>query len=322
MYNIGIQFTAKAKMDFYDLGVPPDPGPTQILIRTHYSGITNGTERHALMGDFGYGGGYPGRHGYQNVGVIEKIGSQVKSFSEGDTVFFGHYVGHRGWNIVEVGSGFQDSHLCLKIPGDIGSEYCALLGVAGVGMRHIRRIKIYPAQKVWVAGLGPIGQFAAQSARAFGAYVTVTDVNQKRLDIAKELGAHKAINISDPSSMEMLKQGGPYNCIVDACGVQSLFSDIHKNRLIAPHGVIGALAVRGETTFQWGMLHILEGSIEVSCHFSLDDLNVIMHFLKLGIIKIKPLVSHRVPITEAPNIYEIMANRPSELLGVIFNWRV
>ncbi|MDQ1327067.1 MAG: Zinc-binding alcohol dehydrogenase, partial [Candidatus Poribacteria bacterium] len=62
MHNIGIHFVAKGQMEFYDLGEPTDPSPTQILIRTQYSGITNGTERHALMGDFGYGGGYPGRH--------------------------------------------------------------------------------------------------------------------------------------------------------------------------------------------------------------------------------------------------------------------
>jgi len=320
MHNIGIEFTACGQMGFYDLGDPPDPSPTQILIRTHYSGITNGTERHALMADFGYGGSYPGRHGYQHVGIVEAVGSQVRAFREGDVVFYGQYVGHRGWHIVEIGSANQ-THLCLKLPDNVDHELCALLGVAGVGMRHIRRIRVAPAQNVWVAGLGPIGQFSAQSARAFGAYVTVTDVVQHRLDVAKELGAHRVINVSDPSGIELLKQDGPYNCIVDACGSLSLLMDIHRNRLLAYRGVIGLIAVRGETTFQWGMLHTLEGSFEVSCHFSLDDLNVIMHFLKLGIIRIEPLVTHRVSITEAPRIYEIMCDQPRELLGVIFNWK-
>jgi len=325
MHNTGIEFTARGEMGFYDLGPAPDPGPTQILIRTHYSGITNGTERHALMGDFGYGGGYPGRHGYQHVGVVEAAGNQVKAFSEGDILFFGHYVGHRGWHVVDVGAGdpasYHLSHLCLKLPDDVEHEFCALFGVAGVGMRHVRRIHVAPAQNVWVAGVGPIGQFAAQAARAFGAYVTVTDINQRRLDVAKELGAHRAINVSDASGNELLKRGGPYNCIIDACGAASLFADIHNNRLLAPRGVIGALAVRAETTFHWGMLHGLEGSIEVSCHFSLEDLGIILHFLRLGTIRIEPLVTHRVPITDAPRIYETMRDRPADLLGVIFDWK-
>jgi len=319
MRNIGIQFVAKGQMNFYELGEPPDPNPTQILIRTHYSGITNGTERHALMGDFGYGGGYPGRHGYQHIGVVEKSGSQVKAFTEGDMVFFGHYVGHKGWHIVDGLS--PDASLCLKLPPDVDNEDCALLGVTGVGMRHVRRIRVSPAQNVLVIGLGPIGQGAAQSARAFGAYVTVLDLDQRRLDVAKELGAHRGINASNPSAMEQLKKGGPYNCIIDASGATSVINDIHKNGLLAYRGAIGLLAVRGETTFPWGMLHGLEGSFEVSCHFSLDDLCVIMHFMKLGVMNIKPMVTHRVPITDAPRIYGIMRDQPRELLGVIFNWK-
>jgi 2-desacetyl-2-hydroxyethyl bacteriochlorophyllide A dehydrogenase len=324
MHNIGIEFTARGEMGFYGLGTPPAPEPTQILIRTYYSGITNGTERHALMGDFGYGGGYPGRHGYQHVGIIEAVGSDVKAFSEGDMVFFGHYVGHRGWHIVAVGAGdptsYNQSHLCLKLPDEVDHQVCALLGVTGVGMRHIRRIGVKPAQNVWVAGLGPIGQGAAQSARAFGAHVTVTDLNPKRLEVARELGAHRAINVSDPDSMELLKQGRPYDRIVDACGTASLFEDIRKNGLLAYRGAIGAVAVRGEITFQWGMLHGLEGSIEVSCHFSLDDLRVILHFMKLNVMKLEPLVSHRIPIKESPSIYKTMRDNPGELLGVIFDW--
>ena len=50
----------------------------------------------------------------------------------------------------------------------------------------------YPAQisgdKVWVAGQGPIGHFAAQAARCVGAHVTVTDVIEKRLEAAEARG--------------------------------------------------------------------------------------------------------------------------------------
>jgi 2-desacetyl-2-hydroxyethyl bacteriochlorophyllide A dehydrogenase len=319
MHNIGIQFAAKGQMEFIEIGESPDPSPTQILIRTLYSGITNGTERHALMGDFGYGGGYPGRHGYQHVGVVEKAGNQVKAFGEGDIVFFGHYVGHRGWNIVEAMS--PDAALCIKLPSDVDYESCALLGVTGVGMRHVRRVRVYPAQNVLVVGLGPIGQGAAQSAKAFGAYLTVLDVNQKRLDVAKELGANRCINASDSEYMDELKAIAPYNCIIDASGSPSLLNDIHRNRLLAYKGAIGLLAVRGETTFNWSMLHGLEASFEVSCHFALDDLAIIIHFLRQGIMKLEPIITHKAPITEAPNIYGIMRDNPSQLLGVIFNWR-
>jgi len=322
MRNIGIEYPARGEMRFCDIGAPGSLKPAEILIRTHYSGITNGTERHALLAEHGWKI-FPGRHGYQHVGTVEAAGRDVEDFKPGDWVYFGRYVGHRGWHVQDVACAdaqSNDSHLCTALPEDVDRRHCALLGAAGVAMRGIRRCRVGPAQNVWVAGAGLIGQFAAQAARALGARVTVTDVDEKRLAVAKELGAHMVINAHDANSEAALKEGGPYDCIVDACGLDSLFVDVHRAGLLGHRGVIAALAVRSETTFQWSTFHMTEGSIEVSCHYSLDDLRVLLHFLRHGVIRIDPLVSHIVPIDQAPAIYETLRERPHELLGVIFEW--
>ena len=49
MHDIGVEYPASGEMRFYDLGTSPAPGATQILVRTHYTGISNGTERNWLM---------------------------------------------------------------------------------------------------------------------------------------------------------------------------------------------------------------------------------------------------------------------------------
>ena len=320
MQNIGIEFPARGEMAFFDLGPPPAPGPTEIQTRTHYSGVTNGTERHNLMNDFG-GTNYPCRAGYQHVGVVEAMGNRVEAFAEGDVVFLGVHGGHRGWHLVNVESTNERARLCIKLPDDVEAEFCALFGIAGVGMRHSRRIRVAPAHNVWVAGLGLIGQSVAQTSRALGAHVTTTDVNPRRLETAKTLGAHRVINISEPSGDAALKQGGPYDRIIDACGAPSLFEDVYRNDLLALYGTIGALAGRGETMFHQSMLHSKRASIESSSHFTLEDLWILLHFVRLGTIRIKPLVTNRVPIAEAPQIYETMRDRPGDLLGVIFDWK-
>ena len=188
-------------------------------------------------------------------------------------------------------------------------------------MRHSRRLRVGPAHNVWVAGLGLIGQSVAQASRALGAYVTVTDVNPRRLEIARTLGVHRVINVSEPSEAEVLKQGAPYDRIVDACGAPMLFEDIYRNDLLALYGAIGALAGRGETKFHQSMLHSKRASIESSSHFTLEDLQILLHFVRLGTIRIAPLVTHRVSIAQAPRIYEMMKNSPEALLGVIFDWK-
>jgi bacteriochlorophyllide a dehydrogenase len=323
MRNMGIEYPAPREAQFCDLGEPPEAGSTEVLIRTVYSGITNGTERHALLGEHLWEGAFPSMHGYQHVGRIEKAGSAVESFKEGDWVFYGQYVGHKAWHVQDVSSGdvaSNASHLVMPLPEGVDHAECALLGVAGVAMRGVRRFRVMPAQKVWVAGQGPIGHFAAQSARAVGAHVTVSDVNPQRLAVAEACGAHCVVDARERGGWEAIEAGGPYDCIIDACNLDSFLADVHAHEVLAHGGVLGILAVHSDITFPWTMLHGREASIEVSCHFGLDDLRVLLHFIQQGLIRIAPVITHRVPVDKALGVYETLRDTPGELLGVVFDW--
>ncbi len=321
MRQRAIEYPERGQMRLVDIGEPPPLEPTQILIRTRYTGVTNGTERHALLGELGFNR-YPSRHGYQHVGQVEAVGAAVTTFQPGDWVFYGQYVGHRAWNVVDVAcTDFHSnsSHLCLRLPEGVDYRLCALFGVAGVAMRAVRRSRVQPAQRVWVVGAGVIGQFVAQAARAFGAHVTVTDLLPRRLEVARACGAHRCLE-GGAQGMEQVAAGAPYDRILDCSGAPDLLQQVHDRRLLAHGGAIGLVAVRSQTTFPWAMLHGTEASIEVSCHFSLDDLRVLLYFVQQGVIRIEPVVSHCLPIEQAPFLYDTLRDRPAELLGVIFDW--
>jgi len=274
------------------------------------------------MGEHGFDR-YPSSHGYQQVGRIIAVGEDVAGFSEGDLVYYGQYVGHRGWNLVAVGLAdphSNASHLVMRLPAEVSAWQCALLGVASVAMRHVRRLGIHPGDNVWVAGQGLIGQFCAQAARAHGARVTVSDLIPRRLELSLATGADEAVDASDEAAWEQLRQCGPYTHIIDACNLPRLYHRIQEHGLLAHHGIVGSVAVRGDTTFPWGLFHGLEGSIMVTCHFSLDDVRVVLNLLSRGILSIAPLVLDRVPIDEAPAIYARLRDEPQSLLGVVFDW--
>ncbi len=316
MRKVGIQFPAQGQIEFYELGEPPEPAPGQAVLETLYSGITNGTERHGLVGDFGWGN-YPGRHGYQHVCRVAAVGEKVDSLNEGDVVFYGQYVGHRGWHVVDSG---PHPALLVRLPDSVDHESCALLGVAGVAMRAIRRLRVAAGQKVWVVGVGPIGIFGAQGARAVGAHVTVSELVPRRLEAARETGAHCIIDMNADDAWEQVTANAPYDVIYDGSGYERLFYDIFERRLLARGGAIGAIAVRPEASFPWAMLHTTEASIEVSCHFSVSELECLLHLIGTGVVQIDPIVSHRVPVDEAPAIYATMRDDPRALYGVIFDW--
>ncbi|MDQ1257687.1 MAG: Zinc-binding alcohol dehydrogenase [Candidatus Hydrogenedentes bacterium] len=323
MQNLKIEYPAAGQIRLAELGAPPDLTPTQIRIETRYSGMTNGTERHALLGEHGWKGAFPSVHGYQCVGQVAGIGDAVTAFKPGDWVFYGQYVGHRGWHVVDTAvndaTGYH-SHLVMPLPSSGDYRPFALLGVAGVAMRGARRLRIGPADKVWVAGQGPIGHFAAQAARALGAHVTVTDVNTQRLAIAEACGAHRVLDARDGATWQTLEANGPYDRIVDACNLDSFLRDVQAHGLLAHHGAVGMLAVHSDVSFNWSMLHGTEASIEVSCHFSLDDLRVLLHFIEQNVVRLSPIVTRTVSIREAIPVYEILRDDPGQLMGVVFDW--
>jgi len=315
MRNTALEFSAKGKLGIIEMGTPPEPGPSQILLATKYTGVTNGTERHAFLAEHGFGGGmYPSRHGYQHVGEVTAVGENVSKFQKGDWAYYGGYVGHAGWNVID------ENDLMIKLPENVERKNCALFGVAGVALRGVRRMGVSQADNVWVVGQGPIGHFTAQAARASGAKVTVTGMLEKRLDAAKKCGAHVVLNAAEKSTPQIIKEGGPYNYIYDCCSLESLPYDIFSNGLLSHSGTIGMMAVRTEVSYPWGLLHSTEGKIETSCHFSNDDLRVLLFLYEEGLLKIEQMVSHFVSIDEAPKIYDMLAHNANDLLGIIFDW--
>ncbi|HUW81247.1 MAG TPA: zinc-binding dehydrogenase [Phycisphaerae bacterium] len=315
MRKTALEFTAKGKVGVCDLGQPPELEPTQILLETQYSGVTNGTERHALLSEHGFGGGrFPSRHGYQHVGKVVAAGGDVARYQTGDWVFYGAYVGHNGWNVV------NEDGLLIKLPVRMDHKYCALFGVAGVALRSVRRMGVGQGDNVWVAGQGPIGHFVAQTAKAAGARVTVTDMLEKRLDVARRCGAHVVLNVADKSTGKLLEEGGLYDYIYDCCSAEALLFDVHKDKLLARGGTIAMMAVRDRVNYPWGLLHGTEGRIETSCHFDTDDLRVLLFLCEQGLVTIEPMVSHVVSIDQAPEVYNMLADSTEGLLGVIFDW--
>jgi threonine dehydrogenase-like Zn-dependent dehydrogenase len=248
---------------------------------------------------------------------VAAAGEGVDSLRVGDVLFLGLYVGHRGWHVVNA---IPQAPLSVVLPDDVDHGARALLGVAGVALRAIRRTRVRAAQKVLVMGLGPIGIFGAQCAKAVGAHVTAADLVDARLMAARETGMHRVVDMRGDDPWQRIAEGAPYDVIFDGSGYERLFFDIAERGLLAHSGAIAAIAVRGQAAFPWSMLHGTEASIEVSCHFSVEELTCLLHFLRTGLLQIEPIISHRVPITDAPAIYAAMRDDPRSLYGVVFDW--
>lgn len=104
-----------------------------------------------------------------------------------------------------------DAAFAHPAPPDLNAEAAAMAEPVSVGIWAARRAGISPGDRVLVTGAGPIGLFAAQVARAFGATsVTVTDLSEFRLAVARDLG------MSAVSANETL--AGPFDVLLECSG--------------------------------------------------------------------------------------------------------
>ncbi|MBV8332249.1 MAG: glutathione-independent formaldehyde dehydrogenase [Candidatus Eremiobacteraeota bacterium] len=165
--------------------------------------------------------------GHENLGVIEEVGSAVKSVRPGDRVVLPFNIAcgfcfncargltnacltvnphshgggygysgmgpYRGGQAEKVRVPFADVN-CLKLPGKPGDafedDFVLLADVFPTGFHATEQARVLPGDSVAIFGAGPVGLMAALSAKIRGASeIYVVDAVAERLEKAQALGA-------------------------------------------------------------------------------------------------------------------------------------
>lgn len=208
--------------------------PGQVLIRTHRSLVSLGTER--MLVEFGKANwiekarqqpekvrqvldkvktdglkptmdavfrklGEPLPLGYCNAGEVIGVGVGVTEFKVGDRVVSnGHHA-----EIVSV-----PKNLVARIPDGVSYEQAAFTVIGAIALQGIRLIQPSFGETVVVTGLGLIGLMAAQLLHANGCQVIGLDFDESKVNLARSWGIH-AFNVSegnDPIALVMQQTGG------------------------------------------------------------------------------------------------------------------
>jgi propanol-preferring alcohol dehydrogenase len=206
-----------APLEIRDLPVPT-PGPGQVLVRIEASGICH-TDIHAARGDWPVTPVAPFIPGHEGVGIVEEIGDGVTEHRVGDRValpWLGSACGtcrycvsgretlceaqqNTGYSIDGAYAEYAvaDSRFAVSVPVGVDPMDAAPLACAGV--TTYKAVKVSGARSgdlVSVVGIGGLGHLAVQYAAIAGATVIGVDVQQDKLDLAKELGATYTVDAS------------------------------------------------------------------------------------------------------------------------------
>ncbi len=111
----------------------------------------------------------------------------------------------------------------LILPEDLDYETAAGIEPASISYQAMSKTGIKVGDTVAVVGCGPIGQFAIQWAKIFGASkVIAVDVLEDKLNLAKELGADIIVNSKECNAVEKVLEitNGGVEAVVETAGIK------------------------------------------------------------------------------------------------------
>jgi 2-desacetyl-2-hydroxyethyl bacteriochlorophyllide A dehydrogenase len=316
-----IVFPAPHKVEIvsYEL---PEIQPDEILIETEYSGVSQGTELWALQGvrpELRF----PTVPGYQSIGKVSRVGSRVLDFLPGQRVMAKN--NRLSANFPETWMGAHASHLITREAIPVANECdpiaAAITALTAVSLRGLHMIDINVGDTVVVIGQGLVGQASAQLARLRGAFVIATDVMAFRLAVSQKNSADRVVNSQEKNLQATVQEWFPegVDAVIDTTGRSDLFAsciDLLRWE--------GQLLLQGwypkPVSFDFHATHLKKPRVAITCGFDFDDAAICLDLLKQGKLRLRELVSHLVPVGNAPNIYPKLAARDPAYLGVVFDW--
>ncbi len=227
----------------------------QILVKIAYSGICH-SQINEIRGDRGEDKYLPHMLGHEATGIVEKTGPDVSKIIPGDKVVLGwikgqgidaggttYKLGNKNINAGPVTT-FSDYSIvsenrCIKLPDCVPMKEGVLLGCAiptGAGI-VINELKPEKDKTIVIYGMGGIGLSSLIATKLYDFKKTiVVDVEERKLELAKSIGADVTINSRDNDPVDMIRQltdniGVDYS--IDAAGfvttIEQAFKSVKNN---------------------------------------------------------------------------------------------
>jgi threonine dehydrogenase-like Zn-dependent dehydrogenase len=331
----------------------PDVGPLDALLRISSTTIC-GTDVHILRGE------YPVRKGlivgHEPVGIIEKLGSQVQGYEEGQRVIAGAITpsGHSyaclcgqhsqdggvsqhgfkpagGWRFGNTIDGCQAEFVVVpdamtnlaRVPSNLTDEQVLMCpDIMSTGFAGAESGSVRVGDTVAVFALGPIGLCAAIGARLMGATTVIgVDAVPERLAIARKLGIDATVDYKkdDPvAAIREMTQGRGVDVAIEALGQQQTFEN--ALRVLRPGGTLSSLGVYSSDLripLDAFTAGLGDNRIVTSlCPGGKERMRRLMDVVASGRTDLSGLVTHRFKLDQIEQAYELFSHQRDGVLKV------
>jgi predicted dehydrogenase len=277
--------------------------------------------------------------GYSSAGTIVELGDGMDGFRIGQRVACagGGYAVHAEYNLVP-------RNLVTPLPDGVDFESAAFTTLGAIALHGFRIAEPQVGERVAVIGLGLLGLLTAQIAAAAGCQVLGVDTNPERTELGEQLGiAACSRETAVERAMAFTAQRGFDSILICADTSSSdpveLAGAIARDRgRVVATGAVGLTLPRkvyyekelnfinsrsygpgrydpmyeeGGGDYPIGYVRWTEGR----------NLEAVVELLASGKLNVRSLITHRFPIEQAPEAYEVITGKKKDsFLGVILTY--
>jgi 2-desacetyl-2-hydroxyethyl bacteriochlorophyllide A dehydrogenase len=299
----------------------------EVIVRVAQVGI-RGTDLHIFRGEFP--GAFPLIAGHELTGEVVELGRGVSRLRRCERVAVdpnlycgechfcrkqqaNHCLNWQGVGITRPG-GFAEyvavpARACYSLPDELTDAQAAFIEPLSCVVYALSRLRVSPGDEVLIFGAGPMGLLLVQTLGHSGAsQIVVVEKERERRSLAQQLGATAALS-NDPVEMESLRELAPHGfaAVIDATGAPAVIEQ--SLRFLAPRGQYLQFGVAPEdAAVSWSPYQIYRRDLTIIGSFALCyTFEPAVAWMASGVVDIKPIVSHTLPLAEFPRAFRDFA---------------
>jgi len=278
--------------------------------------------------------------GYSAAGIVTAVGEDVSGFKVGDRVACAGagYASHA--EVISV-----PQNLCVRLPDEISFDEGAFGTLGAIALQGVRLSQPTLGEAFVVIGLGLLGQITVQLLKANGCRVFGIDIDESKLNLARELGAEMCSTPADANRLvkEWSRGRGADAVLITAATMSNdpieLAGDISRSKgRVVVVGLVGMNVPRN-------VYFLKELSLQISMSYGPGrydpeyeerghdypfayvrwtegrNLEAFFDLAASKTISLERLISHRFPVTRGEDAYKLISGETKEpYLGIVLQY--
>jgi 2-desacetyl-2-hydroxyethyl bacteriochlorophyllide A dehydrogenase len=208
------------------------------------------------------------------------------------------------------------------LPDEIDPAEAPLLQPMTTCLHALRLARVFPGEAVIVMGLGVTGLLHVQLAKALGAYPVIGITrSQQKLDLAQRLGADLTLQPDEHARERVLEAtaGRGVDLVIESVGKLSILAQAIDFARIGGRILAFGIYTEREGALPFYDFYFKELNLISTRAAKAQDFPACIELVRRGAVKLKPVISHSLPLDELDQALDLLDGGDSSRLKIILD---